>query len=288
MRAIEFITEAPLVDYQPLGDFDKPGPFRGPDKKLAIHPKNISKAYKFFEKNPYNFRFFVSNISGTGKYAETGAVDEATLTEIFGEETAKQILEGSEDAITVVYVGNSGDAKKIFTPWIMAHRFGHAIQANTRGVRNGSSMITTWKNAEEHFFTTINNMLEQIYKKPSPSRYGVTPKNMKSDLTQEYNALFNAIGTQRSSRTGQIRRPYEFFYETFAQYLGTGRVKLNPFPKRLDYGRQAWGNPTQSLVARGEDSDPESLKYDSEMLGGDLELLFGDVVSECVGKVFVM
>jgi hypothetical protein len=29
MRATEFISEAPLADFQPLGDFTKPGPVTG-------------------------------------------------------------------------------------------------------------------------------------------------------------------------------------------------------------------------------------------------------------------
>ena len=284
MNANEFMIEAPLADYVPLGDFDKPGPFRGPDKKLAVHPVNISKAERFFENNPYDFRLFVSNISGTGKYAETGVVDEQQLTQMFGAENAKKIMANSENAITVVYVGNAGDAKRIFTPWIMAHRFGHAIQASTLRGRNNSGMMTAWKNAEEHFFSTVNTMLAQTYGQPASRRQS----GMDWSMTQKYNALFNAIGTQRSSRSKEIRRPYEFFYEMFAQYLGTGHVKLNPFPKQLGYGRQAWGNPTQFLTARGEHSNPEFLADEGELLGSDLEMLFDDVVSNCVGKIFVM
>jgi hypothetical protein len=284
MRATEFIVEAPLADYVPLGDFDRPGPFRGADKRLAVHPVNISKAERFFENNPYNFRLFVSNISGTGKYAEIGVVDEQQLTQMFGAETAKRIMVDSTDAITVVYVGNAGDAKRIFTPWIMAHRFGHAIQASARTGRNYSGMATAWKNAEQHFFTNINTMLTHTYGQPASNKRS----GINWSMTKKYNALFNAIGTQRSSRTGEIRRPYEFFYEMFAQYLGTGHVKLNPFPRQLGYGRQAWGNPTEFLTARGEYGDPEFLADESETLSYDLEHLFTDVVSNCVGKIFVM
>lgn len=137
MRAIEFLKESEvdemaLAKYQPMGDFTKPGPFRGVDKKLVPHPKNQLKAEKFFEKTPYDFRLFFSNISGTGRYSEHGPMDPKNVEIIFGD-AAKDIIDGHEDAITVVYVGNEGDRKVMLTPWLMAHRFGHAIQAGRRG-----------------------------------------------------------------------------------------------------------------------------------------------------------
>jgi len=98
--------------------------------------------------------------------------------------------------------------------------------------------------------------------------------------------LFNAIGTQRSSRTGQIRRPYEFLYELFAQYLGTGQITLNPLQKSKEYGRKVFGRSTQSLrMTPGAEEDSQ---YTTEVLARDMEIMFSDVLSELVGKVLVM
>jgi hypothetical protein len=284
MRAFEFITEAPLQDYVPMGDFDKPGPFRGPDKKLVPHPTNQLKTQRFLEKTPYDFRLFFSNIPGTGKYSEYGPADSAKLQEIFGNEQAQQIIDGSDDAITVVFVGNKGDAKVPLTPWMMAHRFGHAIQA---GVRQNKSW-SQWGEVEKHFFSQVNSMLEEYYGKASSSRFGVTPNSMRGDLTPEYNALFNAIGTQRSSRQNQIKRPYEFLYELFAQYLGTGKVTLNPLPASLGYGRKNWGNPSQYLNMKSEYRNNEDAKEATDILGRDLEYMFDDLLNSYVGTIFVM
>lgn len=94
------------------------------------------------------------------------------------------------------------------------------------------------------------------------------------------------IGTQRSSRTGQITRPYEFLYELFAQYLGTGNVTLKPLPKEQGYGRQAWGKSTQSLrLQPGADEDSTRA---TEVLGRDMEMMFDDVLSSLVGDILVM
>jgi hypothetical protein len=281
VRATDFITEAPLQSYDTMGDFNKPGPFKGPDKKLVPHPTNILKTQRFLEKTPYDFRLFFSNISGTGKYSEYGPADAAKLQEIFGDEQAQKIIAGSEDAITVVFVGNAGDAKVPMTPWIMAHRFGHAIQA---GVRKNTGW-STWKEAEKHFFNQVNSMLYEYYNKGRA--YGGSG-SMKSDLTPEYNALFNAIGTQRSSRNNEIKRPYEFLYEIFAQYLGTGKVTFKPLPGNLGYGRKVWGNPSQYLNMKPEYKNNEDAREAAEILGRDMEYMFDDVLSSSVGKIFVM
>jgi hypothetical protein len=286
MRATEFLNEVPLLPdgYTTMGDFNKPGPFKGPDKKLVPHPTNILKTQRFLEKTPYDFRLFFSNISGTGKYSEYGPADAAKLREIFGNEQAQQIINGSDDAITVVFVGNKGDAKVPLTPHMMAHRFGHAIQAGQRG----KQVWSTWGEAEKHFFSQVNSMLEEYYGKASSSRFGVTPASMRDDLTPEYNALFNAIGTQRSSRNNEIKRPYEFLYEIFAQYLGTGKVTFKPLPGNLGYGRKVWGNPSQYLNMKPEYKNNEDAREAAEILGRDMEYMFDDVLSSSVGKIFVM
>jgi len=275
------IDEMALSTYKTFGDFTKPGPFRGTDKKLVPHPKNIEKATKFFEQTPYDFRLFFSNVLGTGKYSEYGPMTPQQITDIFGEQ-APEIINGSEDAITVVFVGNKGDSKVMMTPWIMAHRFGHAIQAGTHrpGMKAAGS---TWVAAEEHFFRGINELLRDFY---GIEKNNLFTTRLNWNLQKEYSALFNAIGTQRSSRAGQIKRPYEFFYELFAQYLGTGKITLNPLPKKKEYGRKAWGRSTQSLNMKP--GNEEESQYTTEILARDMELMFDDVLSSSVGKIFVM
>jgi len=283
MRATEFIREVSvdemaLAKYQPMGNFDRPGPFRGADKRLVPHPTNQLKTAKFFEQTPYDFRLFFSNIPGTGRYSEYGPMDPAVVREVFGS-NAEQILQDNEDAITVVFVGNKGDRKVMLTPWMMAHRIGHAVQAGVR-MRGGHG---AWREVENHFFSSINQILKDFYGRSSRNQFDT---QVNWNMNREYTALFNAIGTQRSSRAGQIIRPYEFLYELFAQYLGTGHVTLNPLPKQQDYGRKAWGRSTQSL--RLQPGDDKETKYTTEVLARDMEILFNDVLSELVGKVLVM
>lgn len=302
MRANEFLNEAPLQSYTPMGDFNKQGPFNGPDKKLVPHPTNILKTRRFLEKTPYDFRLFFSNIPGTEKYSGSGTVDADDLKNIFGDQ-AEQIINGSDNAITVVFVGNRSDEQNPLTPWLMAHRFGHAIQADignktdeiNRGNIDGnfsrSGSTHEWLTGEFFFFTHINRILEKYYSKTGEvDEYDnmSSGRQMIDKLFPEYNALFNAIGTQRSSRQNRITRPYEFFYEIFAQYLGTGKVTLNPLPTNLGYGDEAQGTPTQYLNIKPELSGNQRRANATNILAKDMQNMFDDVLSSSVGKIFVM
>jgi GNAT superfamily N-acetyltransferase len=280
------IDEMALAKYQTFGDFNKPGPFTGVDKKLVPHPKNIQKATTFFEQTPYDFRLFFANISGLGKYRETGPVSPEQLRQIFNKEQADEIINDSEDAITVIYVSNVGDRKVMMTPWIMAHRFGHAIQAGARQNRTWNA----WTEVERHFFSQINQILVNDYGKQAgaATRRVNTDDALRQALSTEYNALFNAIGTQRSSRERQINRPYEFMYEMFAQYLKTGTVTLNPLPDRIPYGKMVFGRASQYLTLNPEVRNDPNTKYITDTLGNDIAILFGDVLSSAVGKIYVM
>jgi len=279
--AEDTVDEMALASYKTLGDFDKPGGFRGVDKRLVPHPKSELKAAKFFEQTPYDFRLFFANKPGLGQYQEYGPMTPVQIVKVFGEEDAKKILDNHDDAITVVYVSNRGDQKVMMTPWIMAHRFGHAIQAGTR-----RDKWSAWQETEKLFFSTVNRLLDEYYGKVG--FYFRKADQPNFNLTPEYNALFNAIGTQRSSRTGQIRRPYEFMYELFAQYLGTGTITLNPLPTNLGYGRKVFGNPSKYLNIKPEFRDETELRQASEILARDMELMFNDVLGNSVGQVYVM
>jgi len=282
MRATEFITEAPLTDYVPV-DFDKKGQFKPVDQRLITHPTTISKAEKVFARIPYDVRLFFVNKPGIRNERETGAQSPDKIRKIMGQD-ADQVLAGSEDAITILYIGNYGVDKVMMTPWIMAHRFGHAITATNRfsyGVTNVPN--DAWSEAEQHFFRSINEILSEAYGIRRATDTGLRRSAVNWNVAREYNALFNAIGTQRSSRENRINRSYEFLYELFAQYLVTGSVKLNPLPERIGYGRKAWGRTVNYLIL-----NREYPANNTQRLANDMAILFDSVISSQVGKIFVM
>ena len=280
MKIKEIITEAPIVDYEPLGDFKKPGSFNDPrDKKLIQNPKHEQKLFKFFEKTGVDFRIFPVNYPGLRQFTERGEVKPEFIQQIFAKrpEIAQKILSDIDnDAITIVYVSNTGDNKVVMTPWIMAHRFGHAIQA---GQLNSSS-AETWKTATNYFFQTIHNILSTIYNVNIPGN------SYNSRYDQYYTALFHAIGTQRSSRQELLQRPFEFFYELFAQFLQTGKIKLNMLPKNLPYGSAKWGRKSSMNVR--SDVPEEDVNDDIYDLMNSMQWYFENVLSACLNQIFVM
>jgi hypothetical protein len=74
----------------------------------------------------------------------------------------------------------------------------------------------------------------------------------------------------------------------FAQYLGTGTVKMNPLPMTLGYGRKAWGRSTKAMNVKPEYRDQADLARVTDVLGHDMEIMFRDVLSNAEGKIFVM
>ena len=282
MRATEFITEAPLTDYVPV-DFDQKGQFKPVDKRLITHLTTISKAEKVFARIPHDVRLFFVNKPGIRNQRETGAQPPDKIREIMGK-AADRVLAGSEDAITILYIGNYGVDRVMMTPWIMAHRFGHAITATNRFAYGTTNVPNNaWSQAEQHFFRTINEILSEAYGIRRATDPGFRQSAVNWDVSREYNSLFNAIGTQRSSRENRINRPYEFLYELFAQYLVTGSVKLNPLPQRIGYGRKAWGRTVNYLIL-----NREYPANNTQRLANDMAILFDSVIGSQVGKIFVM
>ena len=257
MRANEIITEVPVSDYELIGDFSKPGAFRDPEHRLVQHPVHIQKVKNFFQSVPADFRFFMVNTPRAGQIyraagvtREWGEVTPEQVRAAFPEQ-ADRILAGGEESITVIFLGNYGDRKVIMTPWIMAHRVGHAIQAS-RGSSDPTSL--DWVRAENYFFGAVHRILREVYGVPV---YG---NRMDYKYRQQYIELFNSIGTQRSSREGQIRRPYEFLYELWTQYLKTGELKFNPLLKAVPYLQKSWGTPRNYLVVRIMFQDGERIR----------------------------
>jgi GNAT superfamily N-acetyltransferase len=271
------LQEAPVADYQTLGDFAKPGPFSQVDRRLVTHPTNRLKTMKFFANTPYDIRLFFSNLPRMKNVQEFGAMTAKEVQQVFPAEQAQQIIQGHDNAITVVFIGNYGDAKVIMTPWIIAHRIGHAIQATQRFNPDSGA----WRRAEQHFFKQVNDILQDYYHLDLRSS-----QQPQWQFEKQYAALFNAIGTQRSSRENKIRRPYEFLYELWAQYLGAGKIELKPLPGKIPYGRKAWGRVGQALYMRGPVSAEAG--YVTQTLAHDMEIMFGDVLSELVGKILIM
>lgn len=275
MKILDIITEAPLTDYQPLGDFERGrGGFRhAVDKRLVTNPVSVGKVHKFFQNSPYDIRIFPVQVRGGGRWLETGEVTPEKLVEIVGKDNAQRILAGQgPDNITIVFTNNTGSERIPLTPWMMAHRMDHALRK-----RSGYKLDQAWQNASRHFWRHFDLILNDYYQ--------------LKDLKPEYKlivtkAMIDAIGTMRSTRRSMITNPQEFIHEIFAQYINTGEIKFNPAPATLLSRQQAWGRShhirsINKLSQQEASSALETLSY-------DMELMFNDVMSNALGRIYVM
>jgi hypothetical protein len=304
MRAHEFITEAPLQSYDLIGDFSpttKDKNFKPVDRKLVSHPAHIQKVGNFFQESPFNWRFYMVN-RGTGGIKlkrETGETSTEEIKALFKGEEVSKILDGHRGAITVLFLGNFGDRRVMMTPWTMAHRVGHTMAASAIKTRrtHGSNQTHEWDTAEHILFDWANTTIRHVY--------GVSPDQMSNyyQMSYEadsyfrpyvplYRALFQSIGTAKSSREGLLPRPYEFMYEMFAGYILRGTIKLNPLPLALPWSpnnKLAWGK--HSRIARNKytgNAEQLGLERNVEMFTERMEKAFAAVLRASVGKIYLM
>lgn len=208
MRYFELV-EAPIRDLEVHG-MDKPGTFSDVDRRLLSNPAHIQKIRNQFESQTYDFDLYFINQTGhsyldkwggfNGAFNDdnsdhTGQSDPAFLDTRFGLK-----LHPKSDTITVVYLSNANEINSIsLTPWIVAHRFAHALTENAK---------------------TLSPPLRRAMESLPSFAAG----NLAPDVPQLGTQLtLAALMTNRSARMGMHS---EFREELIAQYLITGTIKL--------------------------------------------------------------
>ena len=268
------ISEAPIDTYATIGNFDKGASFRDKrDRELIKHPTAIQKVKDFFKNTSADFDFYFVNLSGRRKFAEKGKVSKEFVFEPYPKGLGvppESLKDGqiNDNNVTVFFVGNSAAEKVPMTSWTIAHRFGHVLR-------------------REYAFNEYAKWLEGQFDEIL-GLYHITNKDRSGfsaspDYTKSTAKLFNQIGTMKSARDGKIDRPFEFYYELFAQYLYSGKVSFKPLTPTIIKGAGSYG--------RKEYARTSNVDMVNEILGGierDFRFYAEDVLSDCVGNVYVM
>lgn len=295
MKLIEILSETPVADYQTYSD-DERAPsagdgwsrdaddkkatiFKHPDdfaarsssftdkrdKTLLTNPKAVQKMKDMFANTEHDFYFYMVNSKEARNHTEVGLVDREWL-----EKNMKSIephIPDNEDGITVIFTNNKGAQKVAMSPWIMAHRIGHALN-------RGKEDYSQYAEAEK----SIKRITDQVLK----DYYSFNPDMSNS---QYYSLLkkkfYEEIGTFRSARNKKLRADFEFLNETFAQWLITSSgIKLNPVPKKL-ITRKAWGNDSEGVWGRGDAEHANQMVQD---MGEELGYIFDNMMGEATAK----
>ena len=282
----QFITEAPLGDYQTIGNFDKAYSFKHKtDRIMVTSPKAIENVRRKFGKTKYTINmFFVNKPEARGK-SERGKVDLEWVEENFGEDVSNAIKPyyNKEDNINVVYTTDTGAARVPMTPWIMAHRLGHALSRSGGWYNNGKQF-----ESYQRVIDTIVNFLEEIFSEV----YGISsaqklkvdmfgPKDRKVQLWMKH--FFHELCTFKSARDKNLRDYFEVYNELFAQFVIEGKVKFNKLPKT--FGVSGWGK--YPLRAKN-DEILEEYQNTVDTLANTLDYYFDELLSQATEGVLIM
>ena len=275
----EPLVEAPIEDISHIGDWNKSSSFNHEqDRKLLTNPKAISKIksmWRYPEEVLYKI-VLVNHPDGrpaTGNQ-EVGIVDENWLKERMPR-TADEILQVMRgDCVNIIYTNNSGTGRMPLTGWVLAHRFGHALQAS-----RGSNESYYWKDATDTFIRYIEPIAKD-YNLPTRGTSRAISDNIQFGRSNSRRALMNAICTFRSARENKIIRPYEAIYELFAQYITTGSIRFNALPQTIKWG------PTTFSYQHLDNIDQDSRNL--EDLAYELEQYFATAIHYAVGNILVM
>lgn len=187
------------------------------------------------------------------------------------------------DHITIIYTQNTGAEKIPATPWTLAHRFGHALaRKNGRGGRN--DLYENIRNSVNRLF---NDLAKTVYGVQLKNDYLGNPENYKIDrkIRKE---LGHALGTFKSARDRNLREDFEFVNEIIAQYIITGKIKLNQdFPRILPLS-SAWGRASGPYKRNLSESEKEDLGYLIQNAEGELEYAVDDALIAAIGSIYVM
>lgn len=236
---IKFLIEAPISDYKTIGNFDKAHSFRDRrDRTLVTNPRSIERTYKKFDNSDMDFNFIFVNKPGAGKFMEVGRVDISYVQKNLGDDVANAVREAqnkTEDSVTIIFTNNSGDEKIPMTPWIIAHRIGHAL------AREGSSRSSYYyKEASDYLISGMSEIIKLYGVREFPDKEDTISKRTNRDSQLLMKNFFQQVATFRSAREGIIRDWFEVFNELIAQYLTTGKIRFNDAPKSFKSNRTSY------------------------------------------------
>lgn len=282
----EFLIEAPINDYQTIGNWDKNSSFRDKrDRAIIRHPKAIERVRKKFGNTDFDFNFFFVNSPKADKHTEVGVVAPDWVKQNLGDEVYKAIEPylGS-DHINVIFTNNKGSERMPMTAWMMAHRLGHAM-ANEEG---REEHWTQYRAASNHLMSSFSGLMDYYhYTHDTPDSHekmrGFAMDRREKITIREKQLMmlqfFYQVATFRSARDKNIRNWFEILNELIAQYLTTGRIKFNAAPKMFGNQRRRW-----YLKQGGEEEASESL----QTLARDMQIMIDDCLFSMVNSVLVM
>lgn len=278
------VQETPVGDYTTVGDFEKGKSFRHPvDRKLITHPAVVNRVKTKFAaslEQVFDLYFINMNARVANAWLESGEITDTKRlfapagNRFDGEGLGldPNVVKLIPDHITVLYINNTAVPHEPMTPWIMAHRFGHAVRRQP-----------IYDEYQKYAFRYLTQIADRALGSDHQYSYGGsddrdTQNARKKALTLRL--LCQQLGTFKSARDKKLRDQYEFLHECMAQFLLTGKVRFNRIGSKVHTG-YTYGKPNYQHGAHNAD----------ELIGRFEEGVNNycySVIEACEGKCFVM
>lgn len=276
----DLVDEMAIQQFKTVGDWSKRSSFSHPvDRALLTSPKSVEKIKRQWENTPYDFDLYFVNDKRVNK-SEFREIGEKSLEFVRDKLkiTPEEIPDPSEDRITVIYTGNFGDARYMSSGWILAHRFGHALN------RSQDSSGGAWKDFTNDLLKKFTYLLKEVYGIDIINSFPYRESRISQKILK---FAAQQIGTMKSARDNKLNNWYEFAYELLAQYMLTGKIKFNPLPKSIIKGYGAFGRKEYSY-SKNEEAREDYNTYQLETMAETIQYELENILGSCINKIYVM
>lgn len=183
------------------------------DLRLITSKSYNDRIQKAFSKTPFPFDVYVVNMDVDERdwtidyYDYTGRIDVT--------EARKLIPDFVHDpnSITIILTNNFADSKQPLTPWIIAHRFAHAMES-------AYSNRNTNKHRDSRFYSILSNAAERlmdVYRKHGFRVYG----------EDRYIELIAGMTTKSARNKDPLLDQGEYGHELLTQFIINGMIRLS-------------------------------------------------------------
>lgn len=290
MRLYELIklTEAPIQDYDTVGDFSKNSSFRKErDRHLITNPATIERVKQKFANNAHPFNLLFVNGPKANKHTEVGKVTLKWVADNLGQEVADKVANGTDmdSSINVIFTNNKGTQGKNMTAWIMAHRIAHALARSEYQFNKMAKQFQNYEGSANVLHSYASDLMKEYGKQNAPTTYNAMAKRDGGYGTNgrgnqlSFLHLMTKLCTFRSARENVVRDWFEILHELFAQYITTGKITFNPAPR--SFGSTQNGK----YYLRGDESSANEI---IGLMASGIEEMFNELLHEAEGTILVM
>lgn len=203
------------------------GPWRSWDIEFLQNPKAMDKTRRGLSDLEYNF-----NILLRVRRQREGAED------------VLDKIDCKPNAINVVYTNNVTTEQNWIpmTPWIMAHRIGHTLISAPAVFKDPN--YSTLDGPEAQLFVDLEDLYVDAFKGPMDAEHKMLTYDSRKTIaayvrqhkeftcmsgvgTYHVGFIATHLFTMKSARERMISNELDIFAEAFAQFLITGRFRMN-------------------------------------------------------------